>query len=567
MRTLLLLAIIWPALLCAEITGPVTSTGDFTLDWSESGAKLREVDGAGNYIGSWLGSSASISKPDGTYIFWEWLCINLPFSNSYCFSTDTHQVTVAAVVGGPSYPEESRIQAAYQYELRSGDFNNDGKVDVLVDRISAGPIDGTLQSYILYQYSNGLLEAKKPITSELIDARTFPLNTLLNLMPSDFNADGYADHIVKNLNAVMGSSVVDEYIVYAAGSAADKSKPLGGAEIDEEFREFTTDLSHWLNDQNHFANNITNTAIPQFSIGISCGGGITWYSGVAGLISDRFCFPVFRLEGYKQAQTGVNLNALSASTRIDSMYADIENIADDDLWQLSQFAKTVLNVHSFGFDDAGTRQATNHGEQTDLDEKTAALIQFSYMLMAAGQDVVVQQVNVTHDYQVDTEICNTNEVFCTLANIACWGRHYHAPLERKEDHDTPVENADTSDLEDLFGFDNEIKTGVGAPAGLPPNAIANVTEPSHILHDTDGPGFGTCPQPVSGQGSGAVNECSQVYREPYESGGKIKMRTRGFGGNRFALPNQIGGPWIFRKLDEDMVEAINSAADGLCPSL
>jgi len=567
MKKLLLLAIIWPVLLSAEITGPATSTGNFILEWSESDAKLREVDGAGNYIGSWLGSSASIFKPDGTYTFWEWRCFNLPFSNSYCFSNDTHQVTVAAVVGGPSYPEESRIQAAYQYELRSGDFNNDGKVDVLVDRISTGPIDGTLQSYILYQYSNGLLEAKKPITSELINARTFPLSTLLNLMPSDINADGYADHIVENLNAVMGSSVVNEYIVYAAGSAVDKSKPLGGAEIDDEFRDFTTDLSQWLNDQNHFANNIANTAVPQFSISISCGSGIHWFSGIGGLISDRFCFPMFRLESYKQAQTGVNWNALSASTRIDSMYADIENIGDDDLWQLSQFAKTVLNVHSFGFDDAGTRQATNHGEDNDLDEKTAALIQFSYMLIAAGQDVVVQKPNVTHDYQLETEVCSISEAFCTLVNIACWGRHYHAPLERKEDHEIPVENGETSDLEDLFGFENEIKTGVGTSAGLPPNAIANVTEPSHILHDTDGPSFGTCPQPVSGQGSGAVNECSQVYREPFESGGKIKMRTRGFGDNRFALPNQVGGPWIFRKLDEDMIEAIDSAADGLCPSL
>jgi len=90
MKKLLLLAIIWPVLLSAEITGPATSTGNFILEWSESDAKLREVDGAGNYIGSWLGSSASIFKPDGTYTFWEWRCFNLPFSNSYCFSNDTH---------------------------------------------------------------------------------------------------------------------------------------------------------------------------------------------------------------------------------------------------------------------------------------------------------------------------------------------------------------------------------------------------------------------------------------------------------------------------------------------
>jgi len=161
----------------------------------------------------------------------------------------------------------------------------------------------------------------------------------------------------------------------------------------------------------------------------------------------------------------------------------MDNITDDDLWLLSQFAKTVLNVHSFGFDDAGTRQATNHGEDNDLDEKGASLIQSSYMLMPAGQDVVVQKPNVTHDYQLETEICITSEAFCTLANIACWGRHSQAPLEDKGGHDMPLQNGDVSDLEDAFWYENHIKTGVGAAAGLPPNAIGNGTEPNHVLHD------------------------------------------------------------------------------------
>jgi len=47
-------------------------------------------------------------------------------------------------------------------------------------------------------------------------------------MPGDINADGYADHMIENFNAVMGSSVTDGYVVFAAGSAADKTKPLGG---------------------------------------------------------------------------------------------------------------------------------------------------------------------------------------------------------------------------------------------------------------------------------------------------------------------------------------------------
>jgi hypothetical protein len=223
-------------------------------------------------------------------------------------------------------------------------------------------------------------------------------------------------------------------------------------------------------------------------------------------------------------------------------------------------------VHSFGFDDSGIRQPTNHGEDTDAEEKAAAMIQFSYMLMTAGVNILIQQ-GKPHDYQVENEICDTSQAFCTLANIACWGRHFHAPLEDKDGHDSPVQNGDISDLEDALWHENHIKTGVGAAAGLPPNAIGNVTEPNHAFHDEDGPGFGSCPQPVSGQGTGPVNECSQVYREPFESGGKIKMRTRGFGDNKCATINQEAGPLIFDDLDQAMIEAIMNAPDGLCPSL
>jgi hypothetical protein len=123
------------------------------------------------------------------------------------------------------------------------------------------------------------------------------------------------------------------------------------------------------------------------------------------------------------------------------------------------------------------------------------------------------------------------------------------------------------DLENAFWYENEIKTGVGAAAGLPPNAIGNVTEPNHILHDTDGPGFGACPKPVAGAGSGPVNECSQVYREPFENEGKIKMRTRGFGDNQWGVFNDFVGPKIFKGVDQDMIDALEASSDGLCPSL
>lgn len=280
MKKLILLAFLWPVLLCAEITGPTTSTGSFTLSWDQSAAILYEIDSSGTAVDYWLNSPASISKPDGTYTYWEYMCIYMPFYQDWCFTVDTHQIAVNTGVGTPgsNYPETPKAQAAYEYEFRSGDFNGDGKIDVLVDRITGGPIDGSMQPYIIYQKANGVLEAKKPLSSQLAYARTFPINNTLNLMPGDINADGYADHMVENLRDVMGPSVVDGYVVFAAGSAADKTKPLGATEMNDQYMSFTGELSQWLNDDTYFADNIVNTIVPIYSFGFSCSYGFDWFA-------------------------------------------------------------------------------------------------------------------------------------------------------------------------------------------------------------------------------------------------------------------------------------------------
>ena len=226
MKKNILLTILWSSLSYADISGPTTSTGDFSLVWTESNAKLVEVDSTGAIVDSWSDSPAVISKPDGVFTYWEYLCLNVYFRGNLCFKRDIHQVEVTTGVGlpGSSYPEDAGKQAGYEFVFKSGDFANTGRIDVLVERIESGPVDGSMQSYIIYQNANGVLHTKKPIGSQLAHARTFPVNNTLNLMPGDINADGYTDHMIEGLKAVMGSAVVDEYIVFAAGSAAGRGK-------------------------------------------------------------------------------------------------------------------------------------------------------------------------------------------------------------------------------------------------------------------------------------------------------------------------------------------------------
>ncbi|MDG1707086.1 MAG: hypothetical protein P8I40_10570, partial [Porticoccaceae bacterium] len=191
-------------------------------------------------------------------------------------------MTTGVGTPGSQYPESASKQAEYEFVFRAGDFVNTGRTDILVERVESGPVDGSMQSYIIYQHANGVLHTKKPVGSQLAYAKTFPLNTTLNLMPGDINDDGFTDHMIEGLQAVMGPEVVDDYIVFAGGSAADKTAPQGATEIDNEFTTYTTDQSQWLNDDEHFANNIMLTRIPLFSIGFGCSGGFNWFDGISG---------------------------------------------------------------------------------------------------------------------------------------------------------------------------------------------------------------------------------------------------------------------------------------------
>ncbi|MDG1707085.1 MAG: hypothetical protein P8I40_10565 [Porticoccaceae bacterium] len=83
MKTYLLLAILWPAFACAEISGPTTSSGEFSLTWTEPNSILVEVDSTGTIVDSWGSGPAEILKPDGTFTYWEYLCMYLPFVGNF----------------------------------------------------------------------------------------------------------------------------------------------------------------------------------------------------------------------------------------------------------------------------------------------------------------------------------------------------------------------------------------------------------------------------------------------------------------------------------------------------
>ena len=171
-----------------------------------------------------------------------------------------------------------------------------------------------------------------------------------------------------------------------------------------------------------------------------------------------------------------------------------------------------------------------------------------------------------HDYRVDdSAICSTSDTWCTLTNIACWGRYYHA-LDKDANGDG-VSNADDYLIAATDGSDVNLRivgedpikvaTGLGASG----HGLAQIPQQGHIFYSASAGAWGTCPQPVSeaGLGNDPPVHCNQVYREPEEKNGQIYMNTRGTGEHLFDTINIWVGPSIFRSLDEDMIAAIQDA--------
>lgn len=575
MATALLLA----ASANAEITGPTTSTtGTYEITWTQTDYLLWEYQASWEYADHvhMGGTTGPITRPNGTYQYAVLECTVVPFLTYYCWALSHHQVYV--VIGAPpgvEYPQTPAEQAAYEYEIRAGDFTGNGRVDLLVDRLTIGAMDGSQQTFILHQNLNGSLSLVAPTAAQLTHARSFPLAPAVTMVPVDMNGDGYIDHTLQNLTQVMGASVTDEYLVFAPGPTGWKGAPLAIRAIDDDVRSFVDDLGRWFNNAAHFSENAQVTYIPIYRLGYQC--GLAWHYDEVGLRPSIQCGWGLVIVGWRVVVTGVNLNALVAAAHIQTAFEGMvdTDLSDGDLWQLSQVVKAMFGVQAFGFADNGVRYSTNHGADSPVEERESALGAFleSYLRWGVGFPLVLY-----HDYSKETVICHQNDPGCNLTNVACWGRRYPAPYQDREEHLEQVVNGATKTLTGLLGSlggpGNPVRIFTGTSNNpllaedLEQHAVANITQPGHVFHNPDSPGPLGCPKQPLAQGSwqsSPWNGCTQVYRVPRSVGsGHIVMRTRGYGFNRYAALNDLVGPALFRRLDVNLRSAMSDASGGSC---
>ena len=341
MKKLLILPILFaPMSAWAVISGPTASSnGQFTLTWA-SGSILREVSSSGAVLDTWTGTSAHIHKSSsGTYYFQETWCGTIPFAGYVCYPTDAHEVYVSNG-NGASYPQSLRDQGSYEYRLRSGDFDSNGRTDVLVERLAAGPADGSMQSYIVWNNTNGTISTTSLNGSPWASiARNAPINNTLNLLQTDINADGFVDHMIERVNQVMGSNLQQQLAVFAPGADTDKTRPQGNRQVDANFRTFFVDLARMDEQRDLFLAEYLHHPHSDTVGGLYLHGWLLVFEhiGLSGRVASASRSHTSPAIG--RLRYGVNFSALSASSYMDRISEEGGAPALNDLWQISQIAQ------------------------------------------------------------------------------------------------------------------------------------------------------------------------------------------------------------------------------------
>jgi|694.fasta_scaffold151597_2 hypothetical protein len=502
-------------------------------------------------------------------------------------------------------PVTVRAANTPQFNGYQGDLNGDGSTDVFVERVSPGATDGSMNSYVLLNTGSSSPVAVVPgepgydYYSSL--ARSLP-NPRVIVGFTDLNADGEIDHIIP------GSKFFSEAVVFAPGAQADKGRPQGVTVLTPQLRAILADLRNWMSDGTYFISGAAETTEKRAQ-GAQAEGGC--YRNSDGILVCNW--PGFWRNFPHQPCRGLGCpgwegppprqipeghgpggppNRPWQAGQIDAVmfagYIEAILTADppsgDDLRRLSDHFRRLFGVPMFRFDQAGNwvqqpddahcpkDKQNRRGECGWAPKPDWVVLWLENVARYHRPELPVPSPEPRrHDYIVRTEICSKDTPGCFLGNIACWGRHYHAPL-KINGYARSVAHGEEVMLRG--GGSNPIKVAVGPESGLSRYAIAQITLRGHWMHGSGSGEWPNCPRSVPQQGRGTAPEgCNQVHREPAEEFGKVVMYTRGTGVSNVAFVNDLAGRALMRALDRQMIDEISVRPNGMpvgiksCPSL
>jgi hypothetical protein len=256
-------------------TAPSHVVGSYSVEWQDTSGSIcwlsERVNG-----GAWATvpnsysptNSLSLSRSVGSYEY-QVACIDDYGGKLGPIST------VGVVTSMPSL-DPLETQRGYQFQVRSGHFDGNGKLDIYVQRTSGDINNGVIDKTILTQTDDGHFEVvEAPTSGQLATAAGWPISAGVVPVVNDYNVDGHVDVLLKNLDTTIAG--VDDQIAYSTGIFFQGAAEAVAA-LDFEFEKFFRDTYNWILDPDYFSQAITsNMPAYHFSLDIGVYFCSYWY--------------------------------------------------------------------------------------------------------------------------------------------------------------------------------------------------------------------------------------------------------------------------------------------------
>jgi hypothetical protein len=246
---------------------PAATTTSFTVSWQSTSGYLCKLSEKVN-DGVWA-SLSNTSSPTNTITLtraigkyaYQLTCIGLPGGGS------VGPVTSVAVVATIPILDPLDAQLGYQFQVRTGDIDSDGKKDIYLKRTSGGNADnGVIDKTILTQNIDGHFEVlQDPTSGQFSTAGGWPISAGVTAVVNDFNVDGRVDVLLKNLDTVISN--VDDQIIFSSGIFFNGAAQVATS-IDFEFEKFFRDTYNWILDPNYFSQALV-AGLPAYNLAVT----------------------------------------------------------------------------------------------------------------------------------------------------------------------------------------------------------------------------------------------------------------------------------------------------------
>jgi hypothetical protein len=189
-------------------------------------------------------------KPEGIYYY---RGVTIDFYPGFLEFYYSNEISVNVYSGPPIEVDGIWDQKDYIYQVRKGDINGDGKLDLFVNRTSGGNANnGVLNTTILQQQADKTFLAIAATPAQLSTAASWA-TAAIEVVLSDFNMDGYVDLILKGISNHIGGA--NNQMVFSKGQLFS-GQASSVRDIDDDFVKTFSSITHWLGDSNYFENNI-----------------------------------------------------------------------------------------------------------------------------------------------------------------------------------------------------------------------------------------------------------------------------------------------------------------------